>query len=218
MKYFRGPVAVKQIINSGDLGKILAVNYQTGQYLPDWHPWEPPQDFYVSKRETGGCREIVPFELTWLNDIFGAPTPIFCYKSKISNFDFDIDDIYQIVLKYPKGELVNIVIEVLSRPFASRMLYVIGSDGQLMFDGEKSIVRYATIDDPRWHELDVSESNNFQDSINPEGPYVRETSDFITAVATRNASVFPNSLSKDAEILTTLYELERLAERRGAAM
>ena len=64
MKYFKGPQTIKQIVKSEILGQILTVNYQTGQYLPDWHPWESVPDYYVSERATGGCREIVPFELT----------------------------------------------------------------------------------------------------------------------------------------------------------
>ena len=38
--------------------------YHSGQYLPDWHPWESYKDFYVSNPATGARREIVPFELS----------------------------------------------------------------------------------------------------------------------------------------------------------
>ena len=60
--------AVKQVaslVASGSLGRVANFSYHSGQYLPDWHPWEKVADFYVSNPETGGAREIVPFELTW---------------------------------------------------------------------------------------------------------------------------------------------------------
>jgi len=211
MKYFKGPQIIKQVLESGILGQILTVNYQTGQYLPDWHPWESMHDYYVSERATGGCREIVPFELTWINDLFGIPEPIFCNKSKISNLDVDIDDVYHILLKYPRGELVSMVVEVLSRPFASREMRIIGSNGRLIFDGENSSVRFATTENSDWSLIDVSEVGNHHGSINPEGPYMREIADFISAVTTNDATMFPNSLSKDSQVLETLYKLEQIS-------
>ena len=53
----------------GDPNHVSNVIYHCGQYLPDWHPNEPVSQFYVSKKETGGAREIVPFELTWMVDL-----------------------------------------------------------------------------------------------------------------------------------------------------
>ena len=69
-------VKLKQEMQSGELGGVSNVIYHSGQYLPDWHPYEPVQDSYFSKKETGGAREIVPFELTWIVDLFGMPEKI----------------------------------------------------------------------------------------------------------------------------------------------
>src|SRR3546814_20822112 len=105
--YFPGPRKVKEIMQAQRLGRVLNVNYQAGQYLPDWHPWEPIGSYYVSRRETGGGREIVPFELTWLNDLFGSPTPLACVKAKLTDMSADIADIYHCLLAYPQGVLAN---------------------------------------------------------------------------------------------------------------
>ena len=51
MRYYPGPKKIKELVQSNAIGKILNINYQTGQYLPDWHPWEKITEFYVSKRE-----------------------------------------------------------------------------------------------------------------------------------------------------------------------
>lgn len=105
MRYFPGPQKVAEIIQSGAIGRPLNINYQTGQYLPDWHPWERVEDFYVSNRATGACREIVPFELTWLNAIFGVPEALACVKAKLTDINAEIDDVYHCVLRYPGGYL-----------------------------------------------------------------------------------------------------------------
>jgi len=67
---------IKGIVHSRRYGKVTNFSYHSGQYLPDWHPWEKVKDYYVSKKETGGGREIVPFELTWLVDVLGYPEKI----------------------------------------------------------------------------------------------------------------------------------------------
>jgi hypothetical protein len=72
MKYFHGPKIIKNLIRQKTIGNVLNFNYQVGQYLPDWHPWENINNFYVSKKKTGACREIVPFELNWICGIFGV--------------------------------------------------------------------------------------------------------------------------------------------------
>ena len=211
MKYFRGPQEVERIVKSGVLGKIYNVTYQTGQYLPDWHPWESIRDYYVSERESGGCREIVPFELTWINGIFGVPEPIHCYRSKVSAFEADIDDIYHILLRYPQNIHLNMTVEVLSRPVASREMRIIGSEGRLIFDGELSNVRFITTSSNKWENIDVSEIDNFSGSINPEGPYVRELTDFISSIRTRNPSKFPNDLDLDSQVLRILSQLDSMS-------
>ena len=65
-------------------------------------------------RETGAGREIVPFELTWLNDIFpGDPEPLACVKGKLTDMNADIDDVI-IVYYITDNILANITVEVIS--------------------------------------------------------------------------------------------------------
>ena len=33
--------------------------YHIGQYLPDWHPWESYNEFFIGDKRTNGCREIM---------------------------------------------------------------------------------------------------------------------------------------------------------------
>ena len=179
MHYFPGPIAIKKVISEGKIGKPLNINYQTGQYLPDWHPWENIKEFYVSVRQTGGAREIVPFELTWLNEIFGSPKPLSCVKEKISDIDADIDDIYHICLRYPQNILANITIDVVSRPVATRELNILGAEGRLVFSGLKETVSYISSNHKEWTTIDVSSGTPEKGYINPEEPYISEMADFL---------------------------------------
>jgi len=211
MRYHPGTEVVREIIREGRIGKPLNLNYLTGQYLPDWHPWENIKDFYVSKRETGGAREIVAFELTWINEVFGSPKPLACVKDKLTDLDADIDDIYHCLLRYPDDLLANLTVEVISRPKAIRELNILGTDGRLVFSGEDNCVRYRTVGDQDWTRINLGIGTIADGYINPEEPYIAEMSDFLRAINGGDRRLFPNTLKDDARILALLDNLEQLS-------
>jgi predicted dehydrogenase len=209
MRYFPGPAKVKELVRANAIGRVLDVNYHTGQYLKDWHPWETIQDFYVSERHQGGCREIVPFELTWLNDIFGEPEPVACLRDRIGELGVDIDDVYHFWLRYPGGILANVTIEVLSRPHATREMRILGTEGEIVFSAHENAVRVASAASKEWVSYSLERGRAEQGYINPEEPYVAEMRDYLAAVEKRDAALFPNSLLHDYRVLETMYALER---------
>jgi predicted dehydrogenase len=210
MRYYPGPKKIKELIQGKAIGKVLNVNYQTGQYLPDWHPWEKIEEFYVSKRETGGAREIVPFELTWLNDIFGEATAAACVKAKLTDMPADIDDIYHCLLRYDGNVLANMTVEVISRPKATREMRVLGSEGEIVFSADSNSVRYINTSMEEWEEFKFDTGTVESQYINPEEPYIAEMKDFIAAVQAKDQALYPNSLEDDYHVLQTLDALERM--------
>lgn len=210
MRYHPMPVIIRNLLSSNLIGKPLNINYSTGQYLPDWHPWEDINDFYVSKKETGGAREIVPFELTWLNEIFGNPIPLACASTKISDINADIDDIYHFILHYPENILASITIEVISRPRATRNLSILGSEGKILFSSDEGFIKYIKVGDKDWTEISIESGTLEPGYINPEEPYINELKDFLQALDSGNRFDFPNTLEKDIEVLELLNYIEKL--------
>ena len=115
-----------QIVQSKGLGVISNVIFHSGQYLPDWHTYEKVSEYYVSNPLTGGAREIVPFELSWLTRMFGFPRKVCGFKRKIIEIKGaeTIDDTYNFLFDY-KDFLANITVDVVSR-FATRRLVING--------------------------------------------------------------------------------------------
>ncbi|MCW7471410.1 Gfo/Idh/MocA family protein [Leptospira kanakyensis] len=213
MRYFPGPKKVKELLKQNLIGKVLNINYHTGQYLPDWHPWESIKDFYVSDKETGGCREIVPFELTWLNDIFGDPRVIYCHRNKLTDMPIDIDDIYHFILEYPDNTIANITIDVVSRPKAVRELRILGSKGEMIFSADENCVKYSNIDNPNeWIQYKLDSGTLEKGYINPEEPYISEMQDFVESVVSKDQNKFPNTLLDDWKVLNTLCMLEKISD------
>ena len=212
MRYSEGVKCIRELLKKNVIGKPLNFNYQHGQYLPDWHPWEKVKDFYVGQRETGGCREMVAFELTWLNSLFGDPSILSCVRDKVTEIDADIDDIYHFILRYPNGPLANITIEVVSRPVMTRELRILGTNGQIVFSDHEHTVRYKNAGDDNWTTINVGMGTQEPGYVKPEEPYIAEIADFVQAVQNNDQKRFPNTLAEDTKILRLLERLDHLSE------
>lgn len=87
--------------------------------------------FYVSNRLTGGGREIVPFELTWLVDTIGWPQDIKGCFEKTIDFGINIEDSYAFILKYPS--MVGVVIVDVAARYAVRNLIINLENAQIQW-------------------------------------------------------------------------------------
>lgn len=199
---------IKDIISSGKIGKVSNFSYHSGQYLPDWHPWEKITDFYVSNKKTGGCREIVPFELTWLNCIFGKLKRVCGFNSRTIELGVDIDDVYASALEYENDILGTLLVDVVSR-VAIRKLVINGDKGQIQWDWNKKVVELYSAEENRWIHYDEPKGKaelGYNENIIEE-MYIEEIKNFIDSILGEND--FPNTLEEDYDILQTLYQIEK---------
>lgn len=205
MRFFEGPRRVAQLLAEGCIGKMLAWQYQSGQYLPDWHPWEAITDFYVSNPSTGACREIVPFEMVWLEPIFGKVVDIDGRHAKLSDLPALIDDIYMLQMCHETGILGQLIVDVLGRT-AIRNLRVTGSEGTLEWDDGAKRIRVFRTATGQWQDETVGAGTVESRYINPEEPYIAEIRSFLDCVAAGRQPTY--TLNDDIDILNLLYTAE----------
>lgn len=204
MRYHPIVKQVNSILNSQKIGKLLAVLYHSGQYLPDWHPWEDYRKFYVSRRDTGACREIVPFEIVWIRQMFGKIVNVMSNKTKVSKLEADIDDIYTILLEFENGIQGNITVDVISR-FPYRQLKILGENGVVFADWSEKIVRYYTKEDG-WKEQLIDDGKVEKNYIHGEGMYIEEMNNFIRTI--KKEITIPYNFVEDLNILKILEAIE----------
>lgn len=187
------------------LGKISNIIYHSGQYLPDWHTYESVADFYVSKKEMGGCREIVPFELTWITKLFGFPSFIKSFVGKTIHINGapDIDDTYNFLFKY-SDFLMTITVDVVSR-MATRRLVINGDTKQLIWDWTTNKVIVDNKYEHTEYPYNVVTTENYNKNIT-EQMYVDELNHFITHITL--GSRLNHSLYYDHTVLRLLYAIE----------
>lgn len=200
---------IKQLLDKKTIGKVLLFTHHLGQYLPDWHPWEDISTFYVGKRETGACREMVPFEMIWLNWLFGDVDTISCFKSKQSNLHVDIDDTYQIMMRFKNGIVASLVSDVVSRhPFNS--LRIIGETGVIEWEWLDKIIRVYDSTTQTWTEHKETEAKVKTGFLTPDDQYVEEMRHFINSI--NGKEKYFHTFEDNYRILQILYAAEESSD------
>ena len=210
MRFHPSIRVIKDLIESGTIGSILAFTYHSGQYLPDWHPWEDYRSFYVAKRETGACREIVPFELGWLTWVLDELETVSCLKGKLTTLGVDIDDAYQVLLKFKRGALGHMLVDVISRvPY--RTCRFISERGVIEWVSSERRVRMFKADEGKWKEYLEPEGILEKGYVAAENMYIDEMKCFRDAV--HGGPEFPYSFAEDKKILSLLRAADISAEQ-----
>jgi predicted dehydrogenase len=199
---------IMHIVQSGRYGKITNFSYHSGQYLPDWHTYEDVKDYYVSQRETGGAREIVPFELTWLVELMGLPTGVKCFYGETMDVSASIDDTYVIALNFDDNTFGSLIVDVASR-YATRSLILNMEKGQIVWRWDDGVVKVYDAANMRWVYYNTPQGQTtagYNKNI-IEDMYIDEVKSFIDAV--NGIKAFPNTVDEDIQILDILYRSER---------
>lgn len=150
--------------------------YHVGQYLPDWHPWENYQDFFVGQIRTNACREIMAIEMPWLVDTFGEINNIYRQKSKNSTLDIKYDDNYMISMEHEKGHKGFLCVDILCRT-AIRYLEVFSEEIYIKWSGTpdslyeyrdseqilKQVILYDKIDKLTGYNETIIENDYFEE-------------------------------------------------------
>ncbi len=125
---------VKQIVDSGQLGRIHSARLEISTYLPDWHPWEDYRSFYMAKQnEGGGALLDESHGIDLLRWLFGDIASVFAQVEKISDLEISSDDIAVLLMRFKSGMMCEAHFDLLGRKPRVNM-ELIGSKATLLWD------------------------------------------------------------------------------------
>lgn len=178
--------------------------YHVGQYLPDWHPWENINDYFIGDKRTNGCREIMAIELPWLTLSFGAIENINVISDKISDLKISYKDNFIIQLTHKTGCKGSLVIDVVC-PVAIRNFHAYtegkyiswGGTPESIFEFDKNEKRLVQVhlDGDAEHEEGYSE-------FIVENAYKSEIREFFDVVKNEKKSIY--GFEQDCEVLKVI--------------
>ena len=190
-------------------GKVVNYIYHTGQYLPDWHPWERIENFFVSDVRTNGCREIMAIEFPWITAAFGDITKVKVQKSSMTSLGLSYPDSYMLLMEHASGSTGLVAVDVVARK-ACRKLEVFNEALQIFWEGTPNSVWEYSIDDKKLKNIacydNVIHDSRYTDNI-IENAYADEIIDFFDCVNNQHNQE-RYSYENDYQVLKKIDEIE----------
>lgn len=155
--------------------------YHSGQYLPDWHPWENYRDFFVNDKRTNGCREILAIELPWLLRAMGKVQSIHVLSDKMSGLDISYNDNYLINILHDNGSKGVFAVDVVSRK-ATRSLEVFSDEVYLTWGGTPGSLSVYNLESKQNEQVityeQIDHNNSYSENV-IENAYLEEIFTFF---------------------------------------
>ncbi len=182
MRFHPGMQILKELIDSGKVGRVLWLNAEAGQYLPDWRPWQNYRESYSARHELGGGIILDgSHELDYTCWLLGRPTEVICRAEHLSSLDVDVEDSAWIYLSFSERRRAEVHLDFVQRAY-TRTCKVVGETGTALWDFSSQEVRWFSAGEPGWksipyvfeaNDMYVAEMRHFLESLGAgTGPLV----------------------------------------------
>ena len=183
--------------------------YHVGQYLPDWHPWESYNSYFIGNPRTNGCREIMAIDLPWVVSAFGPIKSVSAIKSKNTELNITYNDNYLITLEHESGHKGVFAVDVVARK-SGRNIEIFGEQLHLTWNGTADSMKIFNIEKKKDEVVsfdDASEHVEGYAAFVTENPYREELNSFLKQIADRDYSPAWD-FEKDKVVLDIIDQIE----------
>lgn len=190
-------------------GKPVNYTYHSGQYLPDWHPWESYKDFFVGDKRTNGCREILAIELPWLVKAFGPIKRIYTMKGNLTSLELNYFDYYMLSIEHENGSKGSVCVDIVARK-AMRRLEIFSEKLHMFWEGTPQSLSQYDVENKEMKRIktyeQVDRDARYCENI-IENAYMDEIDIFIEAIISgKNRCLY--TLEEDFETLKWIDYVE----------
>ena len=183
--------------------------YHVGQYLPDWHPWESYNSYFIGNPRTNGCREIMAIDLPWVVSAFGFIKKVSAIKSKNTELNITYNDNYLITLEHANGHKGVFAVDVVARK-SGRNIEIFGEQLHISWSGTADSLKVFNIEEKKDEVIsfdDASEHVEGYAAFVTENPYREELNSFLKQIADRDYSLAWD-FEKDKVVLDIIDQIE----------
>jgi predicted dehydrogenase len=144
-RFHPGMVKTKELIQNGEIGRVVSASVHFGEYLPAWHPWEDYRTGYAARSDMGGgvvatqCHSLD--YLPWL--VGKRVESVWGFAAKLSDLEVSADDTSKIGLRFEGGALGSLHLDYNQQP-PEHEFRIIGTNGTIKWnlaDGAARIYR-----------------------------------------------------------------------------
>lgn len=129
---------IMKFYDENNIGEIINIQCQVGQWLPDWHPYEDYKSAYYARKDLGGGVTLTLIhEINLALELAGKPASVFGDISTYEKLDLDVDVCSNLMIKHLGGGVSQVHLDYLQRP-AHRSGLVTYSQGWVSYDFNKN--------------------------------------------------------------------------------
>ncbi len=153
MRFHPGLRTVKQLLDQGVVGRVIAILVHFGHYLPDWHPNEDYRSSYSARVELGGGIILDAIhEIDYARWLLGEVERVACVSGKLTGLDIDTEDTAAMLLSFADGAIGEIHVDYVQRSY-TRKCEVVGDRGTIRWDYVAGEVRVLQFGSDAWEVL-----------------------------------------------------------------
>jgi predicted dehydrogenase len=146
-------LAAHEAICRGDVGRVLSLRAEVGQYLPDWRPGSDYRQTVSARKDLGGGALLeLSHEIDYARWLAGEATSVFACASHASDLELDVEDLAEIVLRFTNGAIGSIHVDML-QACPTRICRVVGTEGTLVCDVIAAQLRLFDRQTKQWTDL-----------------------------------------------------------------
>jgi len=152
MRFHHGPRKVKEIIDSGIIGRIFSARIQTSSYLPALRPGY--KNSYAARKDLGGgCVLDSIHEIDLAMWYMGDVKSVYSISRNMGALDIETEEQSEIICEFQSGTVGSIHLDYVSRTY-ERTNQIIGENGSIFWDFMKGSVRVYRGDENKWEVYD----------------------------------------------------------------
>ncbi|SNZ20132.1 Gfo/Idh/MocA family protein [Cohaesibacter gelatinilyticus] len=147
LRYVDSLQTYRQMISNGQVGRILSVRSEIGQYLPDWRPDSDYRTGVSARQELGGGALLeLSHEIDYLRWIFGDVNWVQAVMCRHSDLEINVEDTVYLMLgleptSVAAQPVANVALDFVRRD-PVRTCTAIGSEGTLRWTASEGLVEF----------------------------------------------------------------------------
>ena len=154
MRSHPGLRQVKEWVDTGEIGEIVAARVKVGYYVPQYRP--DYRDTYWAKSETGGGVILdASHQLDYIQWLLGVPEEVSCFATHAGDLEVeeDVEDIATMILRFPGDVLADLHFNHLQRNYTHN-LELIGRHGTITWSYDENEVAIYRSNGHEWERRD----------------------------------------------------------------
>jgi predicted dehydrogenase len=149
-RFHPGMLRAKQLIEAGEIGRILSAHVHFGEYLPAWHPWEDYRKGYAARADMGGGVVLTQcHSLDYLPWLVGEVASLWSFTGKTSDLEVDVEDTAKIGLRFASGALGSLHLDYNRQP-PVHTFDIAGTRGTIQWDLSDGAARIYRAEKKDW--------------------------------------------------------------------